>query len=58
MDQVSSEGVVVLVGGHLPDLKGSIPKSDLLRLVPTSTGTATVEGKTERREPLESLGFR
>ena len=45
--------MVALVGGHLSGLKGSIPKSELPKLVPTSTGTAAVEGKTERRELAE-----
>ena len=45
--------MVALVGGHLSGLKGSIPKSDLPKLVPTSTGTAAVEGKTKRRELAE-----
>jgi len=52
-DQLSSEDVVALVGGHLSGLKGSIPKSDLPKLVPTSTGTAAVEGKSKRRELAE-----
>jgi len=52
-DQLSSQDVVALVGGHLAGLKGSIPKSDLPKLVPTSTGTAAVEGKSERRELVE-----
>jgi len=52
-DQLSSEDVVALVGGHLSGLKGSIPKSDLPNLVPTSTGTAAVEGKSKRRELAE-----
>jgi pyruvate dehydrogenase phosphatase len=52
-DQLSSEDVVALVGGHLSGLKGSIPKSDLLKLVPTSTGTAAIEGKSKRRELAE-----
>lgn len=45
--------MVALVGGHLSGLKGSIPKSDLLKLVPTSIGTAAIEGKSERRELAE-----
>lgn len=52
-DQLSSEDVVALVGGHLSGLKGSIPKSDLPNLVPTSTGTAAVEGKSKRRGLVE-----
>lgn len=49
-DQLSSEDVVALVGGYLSGLKGSIPKSDLPKFVPTSAGTAAVEGKSQRRE--------
>ena len=45
--------MVALVGGHLSGLKGSIPKSKLPELVPTSTGTVAVEGKTNRRELAE-----
>ncbi|KAL4249654.1 PPM-type phosphatase-like domain superfamily protein [Abortiporus biennis] len=46
-DQLSSEEVVSLVGGHLQGLKGIVPKSDLQTLVPTSSGK-TVEGKDKR----------
>ena len=45
--------MVALVGGHLSGLRGSISKSELPKLVPTSTGTATVEGKSERGELVE-----
>ncbi|KAF5387759.1 hypothetical protein D9615_000612 [Tricholomella constricta] len=48
-DQLSSEEVVSLVGGHLAGLKGTIPKSDLPGLVPTSTGTAGVDGKNKKK---------
>lgn len=44
-DELSSEEVVALVGGHLAGLKGTIPKSSLQTLVPTTTGSPTVEGK-------------
>jgi pyruvate dehydrogenase phosphatase len=44
-DELSSEEVVALVGGHLSGLKGTIPKSSLQTLVPTNTGSPTVEGK-------------
>ncbi|KAF7332268.1 PPM-type phosphatase domain-containing protein [Mycena kentingensis (nom. inval.)] len=51
-DELSSEEVVRLVGGQLSGLKhrGAVPKSELATLVPTTTGTASVEGKTARRE--------
>lgn len=48
-DQLSSEEVVSLVGGHLAGLKGTVPKSDLPALVPTSTGTAGVDGKGKKK---------
>ncbi|KAI0920920.1 hypothetical protein AcW1_004943 [Taiwanofungus camphoratus] len=48
-DELSSEEVVALVGGHLAGLKGAIPKSSLSNLVRTSSGSRTVEGKIERR---------
>lgn len=44
-DELSSEEVVALVGGHLAGLKGTIPKSSLFSLVRTSSGSPTVEGK-------------
>ncbi|KAI9467151.1 phosphatase 2C-like domain-containing protein, partial [Lactarius psammicola] len=44
-DELSSEEVVALVGGYLSGLKGTIPKSSLQTLVPTTTGSPTVEGK-------------
>ncbi|GLB34045.1 putative protein serine threonine phosphatase 2C [Lyophyllum shimeji] len=48
-DQLSSEEVVSLVGGHLAGLKGTVPKSELPSLVPTSTGTMGVEGKNKKK---------
>jgi pyruvate dehydrogenase phosphatase len=48
-DELSSEEVVALVGGHLSGLKGTIPKSSLQTLVPTTTGSPTVEGKERIR---------
>jgi pyruvate dehydrogenase phosphatase len=41
--------VVSLVGGHLAGLKGTIPKSDLPSLVPTSAGFLGVEGKDKKK---------
>ncbi|KAJ7490337.1 phosphatase 2C-like domain-containing protein [Mycena galericulata] len=48
-DELSSEDVVRLVGGHLAGLTGTVPKSALPTLVPTSTGAPTIQGKAERR---------
>lgn len=48
-DELSSEEVVALVGGHFAGLKGSIPKATLPTLVPTTSGSHTVEGKDVRR---------
>ncbi|KAA1466587.1 protein serine/threonine phosphatase 2C [Dentipellis sp. KUC8613] len=47
-DQLSSEEVVSLVGGHLQGLKGNVTKSDLPSLVPVAEGSKTVEGKEKR----------
>lgn len=47
-DELSSEEVVALVGGHLAGLKGNVPKASLPSLVPTTTGTPTVDGKAKR----------
>lgn len=44
-DQISSSDAVALVGGHFAGLKGSVPKSELHSLVPTTTGSPTIEGK-------------
>ncbi len=44
-DELSSEEVVALVGGYLSGLKGTISKSSLRSLVPTATGSPTVQGK-------------
>lgn len=41
----SNEEVVGLVAGHLTGLKGTIPKSELPKLVPTSLGSQGVSGK-------------
>lgn len=48
-DELSSEDVVALVGGHLAGLSGVVPKAELPKLVPTAGGT-TVEGKEKRRK--------
>ncbi|KAF8272125.1 phosphatase 2C-like domain-containing protein [Lactarius quietus] len=48
-DELSSEEVVTLVGGHLSGLKGTISKSSLQTLVPTATGSPTVQGKEHTR---------
>jgi pyruvate dehydrogenase phosphatase len=47
-DELSSEEVVSLVGGHLSGLKGTVSKTDLPNLVPTSAGSPTVEGKNKK----------
>ncbi|THV08299.1 protein serine/threonine phosphatase 2C [Dendrothele bispora CBS 962.96] len=44
-DELSSEEVVSLVGGHLAGLKGTISKDQLPSLVPTSTANAGLDGK-------------
>jgi pyruvate dehydrogenase phosphatase len=44
-DELSSEEVVALVGGYFAGLKGTISKSSLPGLVPTVTGSPTVQGK-------------
>ena len=50
-DELSSEDVVALVGGHLAGLSGTVSKSELSDLVPTASGAgATVEGKDKRRK--------
>ncbi|KAF8915312.1 phosphatase 2C-like domain-containing protein [Mucidula mucida] len=49
-DELTSEDVAGLVLGHLKGLKGVISKSELSSLVPTSTKTATVQGKDQRRQ--------
>ncbi|KAF7981678.1 hypothetical protein HWV62_32228 [Athelia sp. TMB] len=52
-DQLSSQEVVALVGGHLAGLKGNVSKDSLPALVPTSTGAPTVEGKDKKRPKKE-----
>lgn len=47
-DELSSDEVVSLVGGYLAGLKGTVSKSALSKLVPTTSGS-TVEGKDKRR---------
>jgi pyruvate dehydrogenase phosphatase len=49
-DELSSEEVVALVGGYFSGLKGTISKSSLQTLVPTTTGSPTVQGKEHTRE--------
>jgi len=51
-DKLSSEDVVALVGGHLKGLKGTIPKIALPELVPTVSGSPTVEGKDKKRNNI------
>ncbi|KAF8165562.1 phosphatase 2C-like domain-containing protein [Crassisporium funariophilum] len=52
-DQLSNDEVVSLVGGHLAGLKGTIPKSELPTLVPTSSGSQGVEGKNKKAKAQE-----
>ncbi|KAH8094863.1 phosphatase 2C-like domain-containing protein [Cristinia sonorae] len=48
-DELTSEEVVALVGGHLAGLKGIIPKNTLPTLVPTLEGEGkTLDGKAAR----------
>jgi pyruvate dehydrogenase phosphatase len=54
-DELSSEEVVSLVGGHLSGLKGIIPRNTLPTLVPTSTGSQTVEGKVKKDDKTGSV---
>lgn len=39
-----------LVGGHLAGLRGTVPKSDLPSLVPTSAGSPGIEGKDKKHK--------
>ncbi|KAJ4492123.1 protein serine/threonine phosphatase 2C [Lentinula edodes] len=48
-DVLTPEEVVTLVGGHLAGLKGTIPKSTLPSLVPTSVANAGVDGKAGKQ---------
>jgi pyruvate dehydrogenase phosphatase len=52
-DQLSNDEVVNLVGGHLSGLKGPVPKSELPKLVPTTSGSRGVNGKNKRNAPKE-----
>ncbi|KAF9238747.1 phosphatase 2C-like domain-containing protein [Melanogaster broomeanus] len=56
-DKLSSEEVVALVGGHLKGLKGAIPKAQLPDLVPTVSGSRTVEGKDKRKDDTNGSWF-
>ncbi|KAG6910961.1 hypothetical protein DXG01_006015 [Tephrocybe rancida] len=49
-DELSSEDVVSLVGGHLAGLKGNVPKNELSTLVPTSSGYLGIDGKKKKKE--------
>ncbi|KAF8663482.1 hypothetical protein AX16_001050 [Volvariella volvacea WC 439] len=53
-DELSSEEVVSLVGGHLTGLKGTIPKSQLPFLISTTSGSPTVDGKDKTRHSSSS----
>jgi pyruvate dehydrogenase phosphatase len=48
-DELSSEDVVALVGGYFAGLKGTISKSSLPALVPTTVGSLTAQGKEETK---------
>jgi pyruvate dehydrogenase phosphatase len=56
-DKLSSEEVVALVGGHLKGLRGTIPKTKLPTLVPTSSGSPTIEGKDKKRDSTTGSWF-
>ncbi|KAI0033753.1 protein serine/threonine phosphatase 2C [Vararia minispora EC-137] len=47
-DQLSSKEAVLLVGGYLQGLKGTVPKSSLPLLVLTNDGTKGIDGKETR----------
>ncbi|PCH40870.1 protein serine/threonine phosphatase 2C [Wolfiporia cocos MD-104 SS10] len=49
-DELTSEEVVALVGGHLMGLKGTVPKTTLPSVVRTTIGTPTLDGKNIKRE--------
>ena len=51
-DELSSEEVVALVGGHLAGLRGRVPKAELPARVRTTAGSPTVNGKSS--EPRRS----
>lgn len=42
-----------LVAGHLSGIKGTVPKSELLSLVPTTSGSAGINGKKQRNRSKE-----
>ncbi|KAI0053674.1 protein serine/threonine phosphatase 2C [Auriscalpium vulgare] len=54
-DALSSTEVVSLVAGHLSGLIGPVPKSQLPDLIPTTTGTPTVDGK-DKAKPADQDG--
>ena len=56
-DKLSSEEVVALVGGHLRGVRGVVPKEQLQTLVPTSSGSPTVEGKDKKRNNARGSWF-
>ncbi|KZT29258.1 protein serine/threonine phosphatase 2C [Neolentinus lepideus HHB14362 ss-1] len=53
-DRISSEDAVALVGGFLSGLRGAVPKASLQSLIPTTIGTATINGKDS--EPQQHSG--
>ncbi|KAH9943231.1 protein serine/threonine phosphatase 2C [Epithele typhae] len=55
-DELANEEVVALVGGHLAGLRGTVPKADLARLVPTAAGSAGVDGKSHLRGQQDARG--
>lgn len=55
-DELNSDEVVALVGGHLAGLRGNVPKSSLPSLVPTLSGSPTVDGKVKRAEDSKKKG--
>lgn len=55
-DEISSEDVVALVGGHLAGLQGKIAKSELESKVKISTGTPTLDGKDKASRPTKPTG--
>ena len=53
-DELTSEEVVALVGGHLAGLKGKVSKAALPGLVRTSAGAPTINGKDSLRKRSRS----
>jgi len=52
-NSTSNEEVVGLVAGHLSGLKGTVPKTELPTLIPTTAGSAGVDGKKQRDRDQE-----